>query len=181
MKQYFTIIFACAFLLFAGNLQAQKFKVDTLQYQGSTKNMVNIAIVGDGYTQEQQKQFITDANRFKDYLFTQSPYSHYRQYFNVFAVEAVSLESGVKHAHTAPEDPIYDQHPVSNVIGNNYPRNAPVPFSNPNNYFGSSFDNSGLHRLVVPGNQRLVRSVLHDNVPEYNQAIILANSPYYGG
>jgi hypothetical protein len=181
MKINFTTVCICLLLFLSGNLMAQKFKVDTLQYQGTIKNMVNIAIVGDGYTQEQQKQFIADARRFTDYLFTQAPYSHYRQYFNVFAVGAISLESGVKHAHNAPEDPIYDKHPFPNVVGNNYPRNAPVPASNPNNYFGSSFDNSGLHRLVVPGNSRLVRSVLNDNVPNYNQAIVLANSPYYGG
>lgn len=172
-KIYWLVCFCC--LLFCADLKAQVFEVDTLQYQGTSKNIVNLVIMGDGYTQNQLGQFTLDAKKFREYLFSQSPYSHYRDYFNVFIIKVISKESGVKHSHIAADCP------SDTVQDHTYGTKKAVPVSDPDNYFGSSFDNNGLHRLVVSHNSKAIAAVLKANFPNYNQAIILANSPYYGG
>lgn len=143
---------------------AQQFDVDTLLYQGSRDQHINIVILGDGYTEDQMSDFVRDANSFKNYLLGKAPYSNYRNYFNVFIIKTPSLESGVKHPQTADDC-----------------NTASVPVSNPNNYFGSTFDAYGIHRLLVPMNYAALASVMANNFPDYDQAFVLANSPYYGG
>lgn len=147
-------------------LMAQQFDVDTLLYQGNRDQHINIVILGDGYTEEQMSDFVRDANSFKSYLLGKAPYSNYRNYFNVFIIKTPSLESGVKHPQTAGD--CNSAHPS-------------VPVANPNNYFGSTFDAYGIHRLLVPMNYAALASVMANNFPDYDQAFVLANSPYYGG
>lgn len=180
MKHFFSILLCCT-LINGMSAYAQKFAVDTLQYQGTTKNMVNLVILSDGYTHEQLGKFVKDAGNFKEYLFNQSPYNLYRAYFNVFIIKVPSLESGVKHDHNVSDCPTAEGADTLAVTNNQVPYKKYVPKSNPNNYFGSSFDNGGLHRLVIAKNQQAIREVLNANLPEYTQTIILANSPYYGG
>ena len=148
-------------------LFAQKFDVDTLVYNGNSNQYINLVILGDGYTNAEMTKFSTDATKFKDYFFQKAPYSNYINYFNVFIIKTPSLESGVKHPGTSID------------CSSAYPL---VPISNPNNYFGTTFDvMTGYHRLVMPGSLSLVASVLANNFPNYDQVIILGNSPYYGG
>lgn len=142
---------------------AQNFKVDTLQYNGDISKFINIVILGDGYTAKQLDTFILDAKKLSNYLFSQSPWSNYNNYFNVFAIEVISQESGTKHPNTAPD------------CGNS------VPITNPNTYFGCTFDANSIHRLVVPTNYTNIAMTLAKNFPNYDQVCILANTPYYGG
>lgn len=195
MKLLFPLFGLCLSLSFLRS-NAQIFKVDTLQYQGASSKIVNFVILGDGYTEPQLGQFAEDARKFRDYLFSQSPYSHYRQYFNVFIIKVPSLESGVKHPMTDTDcpkekkdslgggdkkDSLVDNAGIKDSVNDPGERNRFVPVSNPDNYFGSTFDNSGLHRLVVATKQEAIRAVLAANFPHYDQIIILANSPFYGG
>ena len=162
-------LFVALFALFAcitHSLFSQKFDVDTLVYNGNSNQYINLVILGDGYTNAEMTKFSTDATKFKDYFFQKAPYSNYKNYFNVFIIKTPSPESGVKHPG------------MSSDCGSAYPL---VPISNPNNYFGTTFDTSGIHRLVTPGNLSLVATVLANNFPNYDQVIILGNSPYYGG
>jgi len=154
-------------LIFIGNpLFAQTFDIDTLVYNGNTNQNINLVILSDGYLSTEMNNFITDANNFKNYLFGKAPYSNYKNYFNVFIIKTPSIASGVKHPNTASD--------CSSA-------NPTVPISDPNNYFGSTFDAYGIHRLVVPMNNSAITSVLANNFPNYDQVFILANSPYYGG
>lgn len=160
-------ILAIAFVLWVfvnSTLRAQVFDVDTLVYQGQKEQHINIVILGDGYTEDQMNDFIRDANKFTGYLFQKAPYSNYKNFFNVFIIKTPSPESGVKHPQTASDC-----------------SSAAVPMSNPNNYFGSTFDAYGIHRLLVPMNYAALSSVMANNFPDYDQAFVLANSPYYGG
>lgn len=141
---------------------AQKFNLDTLQYHGQSANQINLVILGDGYTSSQLDQYAQDARSFTNYLFTRVPFQSYKSYFNVFAIQVVSAESGVKHPRTAPDCP------------------SNVPFSNPDNYLGTTFDSWGIHRLVVP-NTNKVALVLAQNFPDYDQVVVLANTTHYGG
>jgi len=159
-KNYFTILFFF-FGFFASN--AQLFDVDTIQYKGNSDKFINIVIMGDGYTEQQQSAFMTKATAFTTSLFNVAPWSNYKNYFNVFAIKVISNESGTKHPNTAADC------------------GSSLPISNPDTYFGCTFDAQNIHRLVVVQSQSRVMSVLAANVPNYDQAIILANSSHYGG
>jgi len=164
MKKLYAI---ALFLGFGSQLaNAQAFEVDTIQYSGTSEKMINLVILGDGFTESQQDLFISKANDFSNSLFSKIPWSNYKNYFNVFAVKVISAESGVKHPNTA-----------SDCSG----ANPAVPVSNPNNYFGSSFDSGGIHRLVTIQSTSRVMQVLATNIPNYDHAIVLANTSYYGG
>ena len=147
-------------------VNAQTFQVDTLQYNGEINKFINLVVLGDGYDSTEQNKFNTDAVNLTDHLFTQSPWSNYKNYFNVFAIRVISAESGAIHSNTAPD--CSSASPL-------------VPVSNPLTYFGCSFDSYGIHRLVVPTNISHIVNVLSVNFPNYDQILIVANSPYYGG
>ena len=143
---------------------AQKFEIDTLQYYGNTRDYINLVILGDGYTQTQLKKYGKDAQAFSNYLFNQVPFNSYKRYFNVFAIRVPSAEAGVKHPNNAPDC---------------YAQNFPA--ANPDNYFGTTFDYGGIHRLVVPTYHNKIALVLAENMPEFDQVVVLVNTPEYGG
>ncbi len=95
---------ACILLLLLSMIQygkAQVFDVDTLVYNGDVNRYINIAVLGDGYTDAEQGKFISDATNFANYLFNDAPWSHYKKYFNIFAVKVISEGSGTTHPNTA--------------------------------------------------------------------------------
>jgi len=145
---------------------AQTFQVDTLQYKGDINKYINIVIMGDGYTTAEQNNFISDATNLSNYLFAQSPWSNYLNYFNVFAIRVISTQSGTKHPNTASD--CSSASPL-------------VPVSNPSTYLGCRFDSYGIHRLVVPSNTSNIVNVLATNFPNYDQIFVVANTTYYGG
>lgn len=155
--------FSLFFFFHSSVVSAQVFNMDTLQYQGNSSSYINFVILGDGYTAKEQDKFEKDANNFKNYFFNQSPYIFYKNYFNVFIIKVPSPESGVKHPHTANDCP------------------DSIPASNPNNYFGSTFDRSGIHRLVAFTNTAALGRILAKNFPGYDQVVVIANSNNYGG
>lgn len=142
---------------------SQTFETLPLLQNGANDKRINMAILGDGFTDVQQTEFITSAQASMNYLFNKSPYLEYKNYFNVYVVKVISAESGVKHPGTATNsaEPIF-------------------PVSNPNNFLGSSFDTGGTHRCMY-GNNTKVGQVLSANVPDYDVAYILSNSTQYGG
>jgi hypothetical protein len=68
------------------DLKAQTYDVDTLLYNGDVNKLINIVILGDGYTAAETAQFISNAETMSDYLFTVSPFLEYKNYFNVLVV-----------------------------------------------------------------------------------------------
>lgn len=151
-------------IFFLSFVNAQVFDVQTIQYKGDKTKYLNVAILGDGYTASEQPAFVNTATILINDLFTQTPYSNYKNYFNVYAIKVISVESGIKHPNVSPD-----------CAG------STVPTSNPNNYFGTSFDYYGIHRLVVPTNSQKITEVLASNLPEYDIVIVIANTSYYGG
>lgn len=162
MKYFFVLLLVFFSILNTAN--AQKFKVDTLLFNGNADKYINIVILGDGYTASQQDAYITDATNEYQYLFAQSPWSHYTNYFNVFAIRVISAETGTKHPNTASDC-----------------ASASVPILNANTYLGSTFDAYGIHRLLVANNISNISQVLAANFPNYDQVLIVVNTPYYGG
>jgi hypothetical protein len=169
-------------LLVMRTVSAQQYKIDTLQYQGTDQHMVNMVILADGYTEAELDYFVEDAKRFNDYFFRTEPFRQYANYFNVFAIKTVSAESGAIHKGVAADCP-HDEHAFGEVPArfNQYTRNTAVPPSNPKTIFGSSFDNMGLHRLVIPHHEEAIQKVLRTHMPNYSQVVVLVNSPFYGG
>ncbi|MFT3793996.1 M64 family metallopeptidase [Flavobacterium sp.] len=162
MKKLYLLLSLCLYAI----ANAQTFEVETLQYKGSTDQFINIAILGDGYTAAEQDLFIEKATELSDALFAESPWNHYKDYFNVFAIKVVSNQSGAKHAGTASD------------CNTAFPA---VPVTAPDIYFGSRFDYLGIHRLIVPQFNSKIALVLATNLPNYDQALIIVNTPYYGG
>lgn len=141
---------------------SQTFTTSPLIQNGSNDKRINIAVLGDGFTATEQTSFVNSAQTTINYLFTKSPYTEYKNYFNAYAINVISAESGVKHPGTATDvtEPVF-------------------PVSNPNNYFSSSFDN-GVHRCYY-GNTTKVTQVLAANLPDFDVAYILGNTTQYGG
>lgn len=157
--------FLLSFMLIVGTVFSQNFNVDTLQYEGAAQNRVNFVFLGDGYQTNELGTYIDDVQGIVDDLFLESPFSSYKNYFNVIAVKVTSTQSGASHAGTASDEPRFNPPPIASV----------------NNYFGSRFDVAGIHRLLVPSNFSRISTVLARHFPMYDQAFIVVNSPYYGG
>jgi len=146
------ITIALTFLIFY-SASAQQFEVDTIQMNGSTDKLINIVILGDGYTENQLSQFMNGARNATSVFFNEAPFSHYQNYFNVFAIKVPSNVSG------AANDP-------SQLI---------------DNYFGSTFNYGGIGYLLVPTRILNIMNVLANNFPEYDQAVMIVNDTRYGG
>lgn len=164
MKQLLLFII----LLFSFQLgYTQVFDVQTIKSSGDDDKRINLVILGDGYLVGELAQFEIDATAFMDDLFSQEPYASYENYFNVHIVKVISNESGASHPGTASDEP--------------GPPDPVIPVSTVNNFFGTAYDSFGIHRLLYTANTALISSVLADNFPTYDQAMILVNAPYYGG
>lgn len=142
---------------------SQVFETVPIIENGPRDKRINMVVLGDGFTTAQQGNFIADATTLVNYIFNKSPFNQYKNYFNVYAVKVISAESGVKHPGTATDvtEPVF-------------------PVSNPNNFLGTTFD-VGVHRCVYSNNTNLVTNVLASNVPDFDIAFVLGNSPEYGG
>lgn len=160
----FKKILPFAFCLCVFTAYSQVYPVTTILNNGSQDKRINLVFLGDGYTSAQQSTYITNVTSIKNALFAQSPFLEYQNFFNVYAIQVPSLEEGAKHAGTATDV----TEPASPIV-------------NPNNYFGSRFDVSNIHRLLAPANNALIQSALASNTPYYDQVFILVNSTVYGG
>ena len=144
--------------------QAQVFEVETIWQSGSIDDRINFVIMGDGYRDIELVDFMTHAEDFTNELFNETRFKEYKNFFNVFAIKVISNESGASHPGTAT-DVGEPAHPIADV----------------DNYFGSTFDFAGTHRLLVPTNTVALNNVLATNFPNYDQPIVIVNSPHYGG
>jgi len=121
--------------------------------------------MGDGYQTNELLTFITNATNSSNYLFTISPFTQYRNYFNVFAIKVNSTESGADHPRNATDCPPASTHPLLTV----------------DTYFNSTFDYYSIHRLLVATKNSAAYNVIINNFPLYDNALMLVNTPYYGG
>ena len=71
------------------------FPVQVIHKTGNDKENFVIVIMGDGYTAGQQDQFLEDATQKARGMLTWSPYREYSDRINIYAVQAVSNESGI--------------------------------------------------------------------------------------
>lgn len=149
-------------IVVSSRLSAQTFPVETIVENGT--NRINLVFLSDGYKADELDEYIDDVKDVMDDIFKQSPFKEYKNYFNVYAIKVPSNESGADHPQNTTDSDC-----------------APVPVMSVDNYFGSTFDYAGIHRLLVPMENAKIASVLADNFPLYDQAFVLVNTSYYGG
>lgn len=155
------------FWILLGSLYfAQTFETIPLIENGPREKRIKLVIMGDGYTSSELNTFTQDATKVANYLFTKAPYANYKNYFNVYLVKVISSESGIKHPGNANDE---------------NEENPPVPISNPNNALETSFDQGGVHRCIYSNNINKVGQVLANNFPDFDIALIIGNTTYYGG
>jgi hypothetical protein len=155
---FITALFLAVYMVSFG----QQFPKDSLLYNGSRDKMINLVILPDGYTSAELSKFKTDATSFMNGFFMQSPFTQYKNYFNVYIVNIPSSQSGAKHPHTASDC------------------GTDVSVLNPITYFQSSFDYGGIDRLLVP-NYSIVGTALMNNFPQWDIVLVIVNSNKYGG
>jgi hypothetical protein len=113
---------------------------------------VDLAFIAEGYTAWEMNKFRDDVTKMADVLFAEAPFSGYRDKINIWAVEAVSEDSGTD----IPGDKIY----LNTVLN-------------------SSFYTFGTDRYLTTQDIKAVNDYAaaapHDNI------IVLINSSKYGG
>jgi len=140
------------------------FPVSDIMVNGANDSRVNIVFLGDGYKQNQMEDYISDVEDVVGGLFNTIPYANYMNYFNVYAVEVPSDDSGTDHPGTAPDCGGY---------------NDDVFYAD--TYFDSSFDLYDIHRLLYIQNSSAAFDVLTDNLPQWDIIFVMVNTTMYGG
>ncbi|MDT3399069.1 M64 family metallopeptidase, partial [Streptomyces sp. B1866] len=120
---------------------------------GPTADKVDVVVIGDGYTSAQQDDFHADARAKWQEVSAVEPYATYRSLFNVWAVDAVSRQSG-----------------VSGDPGKDVVRDTAL---------GSYFWCDGLERLLCVDTGKV--ETYAAKAPEADLVIVLSNSAKYGG
>ncbi|MCF8260320.1 MAG: IgA Peptidase M64 [Melioribacteraceae bacterium] len=123
-----------------------------IEYSSEPASALDIVFIPDGYSIVEIEKFISDAERFRDYLFEYEPFKEFRDKINIWAVLAHSIESG-----------------IDNPAKGEYKKNIA----------STSFYTFDSERYVMTYDTKTVRD-LAANAP-YDQIYILSNSAKYGG
>ena len=127
-------------------------RVDTVVSNGDARQKVDLAIVGDGYTDDQHAKFIDDAKRASGYLFAVEPFKSRARDFNVHAIFLPSAESGISDAYLGVRK---------------------------NTALHCAYGSGEAERTLAVGAERRMRDAA-SAVP-YDALLVLANSRRYGG
>jgi hypothetical protein len=119
---------------------------------GDPATKVDLLILGDGYTEEEQDRFIASARELANMLFATSPFKERKDDFNVWALAPASAESGVSRPST-----------------NTY-RDSPV---------GTTYDAFRSERYVLTFDNKSMRRIASST--PYDFIEILTNTEVYGG
>ncbi|MEU5777017.1 M64 family metallopeptidase [Streptomyces venezuelae] len=120
---------------------------------GPTGTKLDVVFIGDGYTASQQADFHADVRAKWAKVSAVEPYASYKSLFNVWAVDAVSRQSGVS----------------------NDPTNGTVK----DTALGSAFFCDGIERLLCVDTNKVETYAKKAADPDL--VIVLANSTKYGG
>jgi hypothetical protein len=81
-------------LLLPGLALAETWEQEQLEINGPADKRIDVVILGDGYTADQQSQLGSDARNLIDEVFGVTPFREYRNQYNFHLVHVVSNESG---------------------------------------------------------------------------------------
>jgi IgA Peptidase M64/Peptidase M64 N-terminus len=120
--------------------------------KGDPNTSVDLAFIAEGYRADEMGKFREDVKKMADVLFSEPPFSEFKERFNIWAVEAVSQDSGTD----VPGERIYA-----------------------NTALNSGFYTFNIDRYLTTRDIKAVNdyaaAVPHDNI------IVLINSTRYGG
>lgn len=126
--------------------------VTRIHYSGEPHTCLDIAFIAEGYTKDEMEKFRGDVKKMAGILFSEAPFDQYSDRINIWAVEALSEESGTD----VPGERIY----VSTALNSNF----------------YTFD---VDRYLTTTDIKAVNdyaaAVPHDNI------VVLINSTRYGG
>ncbi|MGW7406014.1 M64 family metallopeptidase [Streptomyces sp. NPDC054833] len=127
--------------------------VKALQRTGPVSGRLDLVVMGDGYTADEQGEFAVDAEEKLDAIFGIEPYRSYRGLFNIWLVNTVSNESGVSGD------------PGADVVKDTT--------------LNASFFCDGVERLLCVDTDEVARYA--DLAPDADIVFVVANSTKYGG
>jgi hypothetical protein len=167
---------AVALSLAAGSAQepeAGSAKVVPIQVTGDPASRFTLVVLADGYTAADMPRFRQDLDKHLNIMWSLEPFRSYRNYFNVYAVEAISQDSGLTC------DPILLEEP-------NMDAELRKKLQQKNTVFGLNFGGGCTNinaRGVTPsaGMQAKVREYASRAVPNPDQILVIGNSRTYGG
>lgn len=119
---------------------------------GNAHNKVDVAILAEGYTKDEQDKARNDFQRFTEVFFEKEPYKSLKDQFNFYGVFVPSQESGTDE-------------PTHGVFKNTA--------------LNSSFNSLGSPRYLLTEDNKRMRDIAA-NVP-YDALYIMVNSSRYGG
>ncbi|MGD8778067.1 MAG: M64 family metallopeptidase [Ignavibacteria bacterium] len=127
-------------------------KVYKSHYSGDPHTKVDIAIIGDGYTAEEETKFKEDVEKFTKYFFEVEPYKSEKDKFNIYGVLKPSEESGVDE-------------PRANIYKNTA--------------LSSTFNSMGSERYLLTEDNKALRDIAAH--VSYDALYIMVNHKRYGG
>jgi hypothetical protein len=126
--------------------------VVALEFNGDSATKVDVLLLGDGYTIDEQDDFLQKAQELTELLFATSPFRERRSDFNIWALAPAAAKSGISRPSTG----IY--------------RDSPL---------GATYDAFRSERYVLTTDNREWRRIA-SSAP-YDFVEILTNSDVYGG
>jgi IgA Peptidase M64 len=140
-----------------------------LQITGPASQRLNLVLLGDGYTAAEIPTFRADVDRHMNVQWSIEPFRSYRNYFNVYVIEIISGESGIR---CDPDDDPPNPDRIT-PLGLHYADGCTNPLAR-----GITFQNYGTQAL----NQYLQDLVAPLGVTASNrQVLAFANTDTYGG
>jgi hypothetical protein len=134
------------------SIPGSQYKVRGLMDNGDPAEKVDIVVIGDGYSREDQKKFHDDGEHFTRVLFETEPFSSRKDDFNVWTVAVESPESGID----VPDKDVWKGNPLGCMY----------------NTFGSA-------RYVLTTENEALRDAAA--AAPYDFICILVNDTRYGG
>lgn len=134
------------------NVKDKAAKVYKSHISGDPHAKVDVVILGDGYSANDQKKFEKDLKRYTNLLISQEPFKKNKDKFNIYGVFKASEESGIDE-------------PGANIYKNTT--------------LSTTFYSLGSERYVLTEDNKSMRD-LAAHVP-YDAIYIMCNSPRYGG
>ena len=131
---------------------AKAVKVFEMQKSGHPHHKVDVAIIAEGYTHQEEEKLQKDFERFTEVFFSHEPYKSYANRFNIYGVFKPSEESGCDE-------------PRMGVFKNTA--------------IGATFNSLGSERYLLTEDNRSLRDVAA-HVP-YDALYIMVNHKRYGG
>jgi IgA peptidase M64/peptidase M64-like protein len=134
------------------NLIDKTVKITKSLSSGDPHQKVDVAILGEGYTIDEENKFKNDLKRFTEIFFDQEPYKSNKDKFNIYGVFKPSLDSG-----------------ISEPRAGNFK----------NTTLSTTFNSMGSERYILTEDNKTMRD-LAAYVP-YDAIYIMINHSRYGG